>query len=309
MSTLLLWGTPATLLRFPYQERQPDGDVAFLLALTMVFLASLTLLFFFMYLRQEQKRRRIQLYVAEIMNTGNVATPFDLRVEEPSRLLTFELYHQNELLVERQTTAPVEITPATPTAATSNRARDALGTAREVGGLGSSLATMLPAPIAKPLMAFAQGISQMVMTATRADSLVKAGSKVSKSAGSLMAADKEGKLQPKTGAPLGTGTIAPVETRVVDRWFETPRIAPNGTLDVTIMVDWTLGQPSQRYPFRVMSQATQQPDTLQRTTNGVVALPHEAWWVKALPVFIGVAGTIAATVFILMVVVTVTIIV
>jgi len=283
-------------------QQVPDGDIAFLLALTASFLAVLTLAFFFMYLRQEQRRRRTQLYAAEIHNIGNVRTPFDLRLEEPSKLLAFEIYHQNELLLEKQTLAPAD--PA-PKIAPSGSKPNVIGATREVGGFGSSLVGLLPQALAKPLQGALQGLSKGVMAATRADSVAKAGKKLSKSAGTMMPPGD------KVGADSTTkGAIAPtVEMKVVDQWYETPAIVPGDQLEVTLMVDWTHGVPSQRYPFRLLSQASQHPETPQITTNGVVALPREPWWVQALPVLFGVSATVAIALFILMIAVTVTLVV
>lgn len=292
--------TQSSFLR-DYFQQQPDGDIAFLLALAASFLAVLTLAFFFMYLRQEQRRRRTQLYAAEVHNIGNVRTAFDLRLEEPSQLLGFEIYYQNELLLEKQTTAPADPAPKTTPGAKPN----VVGAAREVGGFGSSLVGLLPQALAKPLQGALQGLSKGVMAATRADSVVKSGQKLSKSAGKMVPAGD------KNAATSSTkGVITPtVEMKVVDRWYETPLITPGDTLEVTIMVDWTNGQPSQRYPFRLLSQASQRPETPQITTNGVVALPREPWWVQALPVLSAVSGTVAAALFVLMIAVTVTLVI
>lgn len=282
-------------------QQQSDGDIAFLLALTASFLAVLTLAFFFMYLRQEQRRRRTQLYAAEVHNIGNVRTAFDLRLEESSQLLGFEIYYQNELLLEKQTLAPADPAPKTTPGAKPN----VVGAAREVGGFGSALVGLLPQALAKPLQGALQGLSKGVMTATRADNVVKSGQKLSKSAGKMVpAGDKKGV------DTSSKGVVAPtVEMKVVDRWYETPLITPGDTLEVTIMVDWTNGQPSQRYPFRLLSQASQRPETPQLTTNGVVALPREPWWVQALPVLSAVSGTVAAALFVLMIAVTVTLVI
>lgn len=284
-------------------QQQPDGDIAFLLALAASFLAVLTLAFFFMYLRQEQRRRRTQLYAAEVHNIGNARTAYDLRLEESSQLLGFEIYYQNELLLEKQTLAPVDPTPTPKT--TPGAKPNVLGAAREVGGFGSSLIGLLPQALAKPLQSALQGLSKGVMAATRADRVVKSGQKLSKSAGKIVpAGDKKG------ADSSATGVVAPtVEMKVVDRWYETPLIAPGDTLEVTIMVDWTNGQPSQRYPFRLLSQASQRPETPQLSTNGVVALPREPWWVQALPVLSAVSGTVAAALFVLMIAVTVTLVI
>ncbi len=281
-------------------QQQPDGDIAFLLALAASFLAVLTLAFFFMYLRQEQHRRRTQLYAAEVRNTGNVRTAFDLRLEEPSQLLGFEIYFQNELLLEKQTLAPADPAPKVKPGAKPN----VVGAAREVGGFGATLVGLMPPAIAKPLQGALQGLSKGVMAATRADSVVKSGQKLSKSAGKLIpSGDKS------AGDSSTTGVVAPtVDMKVVDRWYETPLIAPGGSLDLTVMVDWTHGQPGQRYPFRLLSRANQHPETLQLTTNGIVALPREPWWVQVLPVLSAVSGTVAAALFILMIAVTVTLV-
>jgi hypothetical protein len=295
-----IFPSPFSILNTPYQQT-PDGDIAFLLALAASFLATLTLAFFFMYLRQEQRRRRTQLYAAEIHNTGNVRTPFDLRLEEPSKLLGFEIYHQNELLLEKQTLAPADPAPKS----TPGEKPNVLGAARQVGGFGSSLVGMLPPALAKPVQGALQGLSKGVMAATRADSVVKSGQKLGKSAGKMMPAGD--KNSPDTATK---GVVAPsAEMKVVDRWYETPTIVPGDLLEVTIMVDWSNGVPSQRYPFRLLSQASQHPETPQLTTNGVVALPREPWWVQALPVLFGVSATVAAALFVLMIAVTITLVV
>lgn len=285
-----------------YLQQSPDGDIAFLLALTASFLAALTFAFFFMYLRQAQRRRRTQLYAAEISNTGNVQTPYDLRIEESSKTILFEVYHQNELLVEKQTTVPVEPEPP----ATTKSKPNMIGAAREVSGFGSALVGILPQPLAKPLQGALQGLSKGVMAATRADSVAKAGKKLGKGAGKFV--PQEGKT---TSATIPTtGTVAPaVEMKVVDQWYETPPIAPGHTLELTIMVDWTYGQPSQRYPFRLLSQASKHSETPQITTNGTIALPREAWWVQVLPVLFGISATVAVALFVLMIAVTITLVV
>lgn len=297
MNSLARWN-------FRYQQA-PDGDIAFLLALTASFLAVLTLAFFFMYLRQAQQRRRTQLYAAEIHNTGNVRTPFDLRLEEPSKLLDFEIYHQNELLLEKQTLAPAEPAPKPSSKPSPNEKPNVIGAAREVGGFGSTIVGLLPQALAKPLQGALQGLSKGVMAATRADSVAKSGQKLGKTASKMMpAGDKKAPETPTKGSVAPT-----VEMKVVDSWYETPTIVPGEMLEVTIMVDWSKGVPSQRYPFRLTSQASQQPESPQLTTNGVVALPREPWWVQALPVLVAVSGTVAAALFVLMVAVTVTLVV
>jgi hypothetical protein len=256
--------------------------------------------FFFMYLRQEQRRRRTQQYAADLANTGNVATPFDVRLEEPANLLGFEIFHNNELLPEKQTAAPVE-----PNAASKPGAKkDVIGAARQVGGFGSSLLTILPQPLAKPLAAMLKGLSQSVMAATRADSLVKSGQKMGKKAGALVPAG--GKAETISGSPAAK-TTPNVEMKVIDRWYETPPVPPGASLELTIFVDWQRGLPGHRYPFRLLTQASQQPESERLTTSGVVVLPGERWWVQALPLLFGVAASAAAALFILMVAVTVTI--
>jgi hypothetical protein len=285
-------------------QQSPDGDIAFLLALSASFLAALTFAFFFMYLRQDQRRRRTQLYAAEIHNTGNVRTPFDIRIEEPSKTLLFELYHQNELLIEKQTTAPAE--PEPKSVSPQNPKPNVMGAAREVSGFGSTLVGILPAALAKPVQGALSGLSKGVMAATRADSVAKAGKKVSKDAGKFMPSD--GKNKPAES--LTKGTVTPTaEMKVIDQWYETPSIAPGNTLELTIMVDWTNGQPSQRYPFRLLSQASKHSDTPQITTNGTVALPREGWWVQILPVLFGVSATVAGALFVLIIAVTITLVV
>ena len=143
------------------------------------------------------------------------------------------------------------------------------------------------------------------MAATRADSVVKQGQKLGKAAGKVVPAGDKGNLTSPT-----TGAMAPtVEMKVVDQWYETPMIVPGDSLEVTISVDWSNGTPSQRYPFRLLSQASQHPDSPHLTTNGVVALPREPWWVQALPVLFAVSATVAAALFVLMVAVTITLVV
>ena len=259
--------------------------------------------------RAQNKRRR-QVCRLEISNTGNVRSRYELKVEDTSGALDFQLtlnganLPQKQILVSSSAPAKAPVSPtASPAPAAAKpatsgmggvmqkvgRAKQASGTLAYFLGL---IGSFLPRSIGAPLIQASYKMTDVQYKAyqmERASGQVGALRPGERAAGpaTLAAAAPE-----TTVAPSAPSQTLPA-TMSLNAWSPTPFVEPDQTLALELTIDPARVRAPQpiEVPFQVMSRSLDQENAPWVAENGIITVAHTGLG-RYLPLIIAVAGVV-----------------